>query len=323
MTKEIVAAPPHVPLEEAKEILHKHRIEKLPLVDAEGILRGLITLKDILKREKHPLAVKDSKGRLCVGAAIGVKDDYLERARALLDAGADVLVLDIAHGHSDLAMGVIKALKRDLGEFQLIAGNVATAEGTADLIAAGADAIKVGVGPGAFCTTRIVAGAGVPQLTAILDCASVAGPAGIPLIADGGIRNSADLTKALAAGASTVMLGNLFVGTDEAPGMTVMRLGKKYKLGRGMASFSATLGRQQRAGEGEDVSDMVPEGVEAMAPYKGPATDILKQLLGGLRSGISYAGGRTIKEMQRNARFIRMSEKGLKESQPHDVDILT
>jgi len=322
MTKDVVAASPNVSQEEAKEILHKHRIEKLPLIDENKLVKGLVTMKDILKREKHPLAIKDEKGRLRVGAAIGVKDDFVDRARALLDAEADVLVLDIAHGHADHAIEAIKTLKRELGDFQLIAGNVATGEGTADLIAAGADAIKVGVGPGAFCTTRIVTGAGVPQLTAILNCIKIAEQEGIPLIADGGIRTSGDLTKALAAGASSAMLGNLLVGTEESPGVTILRSGKKYKLGRGMASFSATMGRQERHGEEKDVSDMVPEGVEAMALYKGSAIDIIQQLIGGLRSGISYAGSNNVDGLRKNTKFIKMSEKGLSESHPHDVNIL-
>jgi len=326
--KDMVTAPPHTTLQEAERILHKHKVEKLPLVDGEGKLRGLITSRDLLNREQYPNTSKDEKGRLMVGAAIGVKSDYMERATALQKAGVDVLVLDIAHAHSDVALEVIRTIKKSIPNSELIAGNVATGEGTADLISAGADAVKVGIGAGSICITRVVTGAGVPQLTAIMDCVKVADEAGIPIIADGGIRNSGDITKAIAAGAATVMVGGLLAGTEESPGMTVMREGRKYKLVRGMASVAASydrLGRESNQSELEGVGgllDYVPEGVEAFVPFKGSASELINQLVGGLRSGLSYCGATEISQLRGKGEFVRMSSAGLKESYPHDVEII-
>lgn len=323
--EDLVTAPVGTSLEEAKKVLHKHKIEKLPLVDREGHIRGLITGKDILKLTQYPMACKDERGRLRVGAAIGVKGDYLERAAALLKVGSDVLVLDIAHGHSSHAMETLRNIREQFEDVEIIAGNVATEEGTRDLIQAGADAVKVGVGPGSICITRIVTGAGVPQLTAILECAKAARPKNVPLIADGGIRTSGDVTKALAAGASTVMVGSLLAGTDEAPGVTIMRNNVKYKMNRGMASMGATVDRTLREnGEAldDDLTDVVAEGVEALVPYRGKASEILHQLVGGLRSGISYCGARNLEEMRKNAQFVRLTEAGVKESRPHDVEVI-
>lgn len=323
--KNLVTAPPATTPDEARKIFRKAKVEKLPLVDSAGRLKGLITSKDILKFSDGSPATADKKGRLRVGAAIGVKHGFLKRAEALMDADCDVLVVDVAHGHSDIALKTIKEVRRKLGEVELIAGNVATAEGVVDLIAAGVDAVKVGVGPGSTCTTRIVTGSGVPQLTAVMDCAEAARDAGIPLIADGGIRTSGDIAKALAAGASTVMLGNLLGGTDESPGISLMRNGRKFKFYRGMASEYAALERKEREGEKlveGVIQSIVPEGVEALVPYKGSVKEIVSQLVGGLRSGISYCGGRSIAEMQANARFIRITSAGMNESKPHDVQML-
>ena len=325
---DMVTAPPNTTLQEAERILHEHKVEKLPLVDQEGKLRGLITSRDLLNREQYPNTSKDEKGRLMVGAAIGVKSDYMERAAALQRAGVDVLVLDIAHAHSDVALEVIRTIKKSIPNAELIAGNVATGEGTADLIAAGADAVKVGIGSGSICITRVVTGAGVPQLTAIMECAKVADGSGTPIIADGGVRNSGDITKAIAAGAATVMIGGLLAGTEESPGMTVMREGRKYKLVRGMASVAASydrLGRESNQSELESVSgllDYVPEGVEAFVPFKGSASELVNQLVGGLRSGLSYCGATEISQLRGKGEFVRMSSAGLKESYPHDVEIM-
>ncbi len=304
-----------------RKLLHENRIEKLPIISRSGRIKGLVTSKDLRRIEKHSLALKDRKGRLMVGAAIGVKREDIKRAQALVDAGVDVLVVDIAHGHSDHAINMVKQLKKRF-KTDVIAGNVATAKATADLISAGADGIKVGVGPGSICITRIVAGAGVPQLTAIMDCSREASKKKIPIIADGGIKTSGDITKALAAGASSVMCGNLFAGTDEAPGLTLLKHGVKYKVSRGMASFGAALGRNERENAAADMNDVVPEGVEAMVPYKGSAKDVIGQLTGGLRSGISYSGSSNISSMQKNAEFIRITPSGLKESKPHDVELV-
>ena len=319
----LVTAVAGTSMEQARDILREHRMEKLPLVDHKGLIAGLITAKDITKATRAPHATTDGKGRLRVGAAIGVKEGFLERAAALLEADCDVLVVDVAHGHSDIALRAVKAVRKELGDVELIAGNVATAEGAADLVSAGADAVKVGVGPGSTCTTRLVTGSGVPQLTAIMDCAKVL--EGIPLIADGGIKVSGDITKALAAGASSVMLGNLLAGTDESPGVPLVRNGQKYKFYRGMASQYATINRKQK--EGEDllagiVESIVPEGVEALLPYRGSAKEVLHQLVGGLRSGISYAGARNLAELRRNARFVRLTPGGMRESGPHDVKLV-
>ncbi len=325
MTKKVITAKFGISIEDAKKILHENRIEKLPLVDENNILKGLITTKDIIKREKYPFSSKDNKGQFMVGAAIGVKDDYLERAEALLKVGADILVLDIAHGHSDNSISCIREIKNRFGNVELIAGNVATAEGTEDLIKAGADAVKIGVGPGGTCITRIVTGTGVPQLIAIIESAKVAQKYNIPIIADGGIRQSGDITKALAAGASTVMIGSLLAGTDESPGTTIIRNGSKHKIYRGMASLGANMGRSYRDVKEVDenrFSEVVPEGVEAMVPYRGNVSEIIHQLIGGLRSGMSYCGAKNIEELQINAEFIKMSPAGLRESHPHDVEVM-
>ena len=335
MTKraDLTVAPEKTSPEEAREIMESTKIEKLPLVDSGDRLVGLITAKDILKRKQFPNASKDSKGRLRVGAAIGVKGDYLERAEKLQDVEVDVLVLDIAHGHSLHAIEAIKKIKRNLGkDIQLIAGNVATRQGALDLIGAGADSIKVGVGSGSICITRIVAGSGVPQLTAISECYEATRDSGVTLIADGGIRNSGDITKALVAGADSVMAGSLLAGTDESPGEIVFRGNFRYKVTRGMASVSARReqifreknGRHENhAGtvdHGEiDLVDYVPEGVEAIVPYKGTAVNVIRQLSGGLKSGMSYCGAKNLQELRRNGEFIRITDVGVKESMPHDV----
>ncbi|MDQ5868557.1 MAG: IMP dehydrogenase [Thermoproteota archaeon] len=327
MTKDVVTVKTGITIQEAKEILHKHRIEKLPVVDNSKKIIGLITSKDILKMERFPLASKDKKGRLLVGAAVGVKGDYLERAEALLEAGADAIVVDIAHGHSNNAINTVNMIKKAFPKCELIAGNVATGEGAKDLIKAGVDAVKVGVGSGSICITRIVTGSGVPQLTAVIDSVKVASEFDIPVISDGGIRTSGDAIKALAAGASSVMVGSIFGGTDESPGKTIVRHGKKFKMYRGMASFYASLGRKYREEgveviDAEDPNDYIPEGVEAMVPYKGSVTDIIKQLVGGLRSGLSYCGAKDIQQMQINAEFVKITPAGYIESQPHDVDLM-
>ncbi len=322
MTKDLITAAPAIGMEDAKKLLKQNKIEKLPLIDEEGNLRGLITSSDIIKRTQYPQACKDKKGRLRVGAAIGVKDEFLERAEALLQAGCDVLVIDIAHGHSERTIQVIKTLRENFGGVEIIAGNVATPEATKDLIEAGADAIKIGVGGGSICVTRIVAGAGVPQFTAILDCARVAKDYDVPIIADGGIQKSGDIVKAIAAGASTVMIGSLFAGTDESPGMPITRNGQKYKLIRGMASLEAAIVRSNKEGKTEkDFDQVVPEGVEATVPYRGSVKETLTQLTGGLRSGMSYCGARTIPEMWTKARFVKITPEGWKESNSHDVNL--
>jgi len=327
MSKDVVFAELGTSIEKAKYILHKNRIEKLPIIDKDKQIIGLITSKDILKMEEFPNASKDKKGRLLVGAAVGVKGDYLERTEALLDAGADVMVVDIAHGHSDNAINCVHLIKKAFKDCELIAGNIATGQGTEDLIRAGVDAVKVGVGSGSICITRVITGSGVPQLTAILDSVKIAKEYEIPVISDGGIRNSGDLTKALAAGASSVMVGSLLGGTDESPGKTLVKNGKKYKIYRGMASFYASLGRKyreegQQITESEDLNDYVPEGVEAMVSYKGSVVEIIRQLVGGLRSGLSYCGAKNINAMQQNAEFVRITTAGYIESQPHDVSVM-
>jgi IMP dehydrogenase len=326
MTKDVVTGKANLDLDEAKEILRKNRIEKLPLVDESKHVKGLITTKDITNIENYPFASKDKKGRPLVGAAVGVKGDFMERTESLLDAGADVIVVDIAHGHSENAVNTIRHIKKAFPESELIAGNVATASGTEDLIKAGVDAVKVGVGSGSICITRVVTGSGVPQLTAVLDCAKVGQKHDVPIISDGGIRTSGDVTKALAAGASAVMVGSILGGTDESPGSFLTKNGKRFKIYRGMASFYASLGRKSKESGNisieDDLNDYVAEGVEAMVPYKGSVTDILKQLTGGVRSGLSYCGAHTIKQMQENAEFIKMSNAGFVESQPHDVSLM-
>jgi IMP dehydrogenase len=312
-------------LEEARHKLFEHRIEKLPLVDADDHLVGLITAQDIIKIQEHPNATKDRRGRLVVGAAIGVQPNDMERAASCVTAGADALVVDIAHGHSDHVIYMVRGLKERFPTVPVIAGNVATAQGVRDLAEAGADAVKVGVGSGSICTTRIVTGFGMPQLSAILECAEAGHELNVPIIADGGIRNSGDLTKALAAGASTVMVGGLLAGTDESPGAPVIREGRRYKIVRGMASLTANVDRRElEHGELaiEDWGEVVPEGVEAIVPYKGALADILHQLVGGLRSGLSYAGARSIEELWKAAVFIRMTPSGMQESKPHNVEII-
>ncbi len=325
----LVVAPVGTSLAEARQILEQHRLEKLPLVDAEDRLRGLITLKDLLRSRSFPHSTKDERGRLRVGAAIGVVGDYRERAAALVRAGVDVLVIDIAHGHADHALEAIERIKSDHPTVDVIAGNVATPAGVEDLVSAGADAVKVGIGPGSICITRQVAGVGVPQLTAIMECARAARRLGVPLIADGGIRYPGDVTKALAAGASTVMIGNLLAGTRESPGVTIIRNGRKYKIARGMASAEAAFDRRYRedpergwAAWEQELSEVVPEGIEAAVPYRGEAAEVVFQLVGGLRSGMSYCNARTIPELQANATFIRITPAGLRESGPHDVEPL-
>ncbi len=282
----LVVAAPGIDLAAARDILRRHKIEKLPIIDENEILRGLVTSKDIIKISEHPLAAKNSKGQLRVGAAIGVKNS-LPRAQALVAAGADVLVVDVAHGHAEHVFETIKLIRKELGSVELVAGNVATPEAAKELAEAGVDAIKIGVGPGAYCSTRIVAGVGVPQLSAVMECAEAVAGYGIPIIADGGIRYSGDIVKALAGGASSVMIGNLFAGTDESPGITVTRHGQKYKIGRGMASLGANIGRRNVENENthSELSDYVAEGVEAMVPYRGVAREVVTQLVGGLRSG--------------------------------------
>ena len=327
MTKDVVSAKVGTTIEQAKEILHRNKIEKLPVINEKGEISGLITGKDILKMEEYPSASKDKKGRLLVGAAVGVKGDYLERTESLLNNGADVIVVDIAHGHSDNAINTVKMIKKAFPTCELIAGNIATGKGTEDLIKAGVDAVKVGVGSGSICITRIVTGSGVPQLTAIIDSVKMGKKYDIPIISDGGTRTSGDMTKALAAGSSSVMIGSMFGGTDESPGKTLVKNGKKYKMYRGMASFYAALGRRYRenpdsSSDNEDLNDYVPEGVEAMVPYKGSVIEIIRQLVGGVRSGLSYCGANTIGEMQENAEFIKITLAGYKESHPHDVDVI-
>jgi len=327
MTKNVITAKYGTTMEQAKEILHKHRIEKLPVVDDKKRIVGLITSKDIMKMDQYPSASKDKKGRLLVGAAVGVKGDFLERTETLLDAGADTIIVDVAHGHSDNAINTVNMIKKAFPHCELIAGNVATSEGARDLITAGVDAVKVGVGSGSICITRVVTGSGVPQLTAVMESVKVAREYDIPVISDGGIRTSGDTTKALAVGASSVMVGSMFGGTDESPGKTLVKNGKKFKMYRGMASFYASLGRKYREEgpqvvDSNDLNDYVPEGVEAMVHYKGSVVEIIRQLVGGLRSGLSYCGAKTILEMQKNAEFIKITPAGYIESQPHDVNLM-
>jgi IMP dehydrogenase len=325
--QKLITAPADISLEEAADLFAQHKVEKLPLVE-DGTVVGLITAHDLAHAGDNPHAVKDRRGHLLVGAAIGVMAETMERAAALLDAGADVLVVDVAHGHAEAVIAIVQQLKERWPNIDVIAGNVATAEGALDLIEAGVDAVKVGVGPGAACTTRIVTGAGVPQLTAVMECAHVCQEHGVPIIADGGIKTSGDITKALAAGASTVMLGSLLAGTDESPGQIVSRRGGRYKTFRGMASVSATVARKKREQELSDMSrqeddewlsQVVAEGVEAMVPYRGPAREVLFQLVGGLRSGMSYSNAHNLEQLWQNARFVRITPAGLRESGPHDL----
>src|SRR6059058_586620 len=330
MTKEkLVTAQPGVTLEQAKEILHRYRIEKLPVVDERNQLRGLITVKDIEKAIRFPNAAKDELGRLRVGAAIGTGPDREARAEALVRAGADVLVVDTAHGHSEAVLETVRAVKSAFPRVDLIAGNVGTAEGSAALVKAGVDAVKVGMGPASICTTRVVSGVGVPQLTAIADAVGPAGRAGVPVIADGGIKFSGDVTKALAAGAHTVMIGGLFAGTEESPGETILYQGRTYKLYRGMGSLEAMREREGSRNryfqDDEEPTEfgtkLVPEGIEGRVPYKGSLSFIVQQLVGGLRAGMGYLGARSLAELRQNAKFVRVSSAGLKESHVHDVYI--
>ena len=323
-SRDLVTAPVGTTLAEAEAILHRHKIEKLPVVDSDGRLKGLITVKDIQKRIAFPRATKDEQGRLRVGAAVGVGPDAWERASALVDAGVDVLVVDTAHGHSTSVPEMVRRIKSKL-EVEVVAGNVATAEATESLIEAGADAVKTGVGPGSICTTRVVAGVGVPQITAIYDCAGAAARYCVPLIADGGMTSSGDIAKAIAAGAASVMAGSLLAGTDESPGDVVLHQGERFKEYRGMGSLGAMRARGSSRdryfqGDVEDVDKLVPEGIEGRVPYKGPVTAILHQLVGGLRQAMGYCGAATIEEMK-GAQFVRITAAGLRESHPHDVTI--
>ncbi|MBQ2145374.1 MAG: IMP dehydrogenase [Oscillospiraceae bacterium] len=308
-------------LNEAREILHRHKIEKLPIVDDEYRLKGLITIKDIEKVFKYPNSAKDAQGRLLCAAAIGATKDVLDRAGALIDVGADVLVLDSAHGHSKNIMNSVSKVKEAFPEIQLIAGNVATPEATEALIKAGADCVKVGIGPGSICTTRVVSGIGVPQISAVLRCADKAAQFGIPVIADGGIKYSGDITKAIAAGANVVMMGSMLAGCEEAPGEQEVYQGRQFKVYRGMGSLGAMQKGSKDRYFQEDNKKLVPEGVEGRVPYRGPLSETVFQMMGGLRSGMGYCGARNIKELKENTKFVRITGAGLKESHPHDVFI--
>ena len=308
-------------LEEAKTILQAHRIEKLPIVNSEGLLKGLITIKDIEKVLKYPNSAKDAQGRLLCAAAIGATKDVLDRAGALLGAGADVLVLDSAHGHSANIMNAVRKVKEKYPDAQLIAGNVATAEATKALIEAGADAVKVGIGPGSICTTRIVAGIGVPQLTAVMDCAEVGDKYGIPVIADGGIKYSGDIVKAIAAGGHVVMMGSMLAGCEEAPGETEVYQGRQFKVYRGMGSIGAMQHGSKDRYFQENNKKLVPEGVEGRVPFKGPLSETVFQMMGGLRSGMGYCGAHNIEDLRTKSKFVRITGAGLKESHPHDIYI--
>ncbi|HAP67000.1 MAG TPA: IMP dehydrogenase [Nitrospinae bacterium] len=325
MTKDgLVTVPLGTTLEQSKELLHKNRIEKLLVVDKEGNLKGLITIKDIEKNRKYPSAAKDSFGRLIVGAAVGISNDRKERVKALVKAGADIIVVDTAHGHSEYVIKVIESIKGEYPDIQVVGGNVATPGGTEDLIKAGVDAVKVGIGPGSICTTRIIAGVGVPQITAITECSKVADKYGIPVIADGGIKYSGDITKAIAAGARCVMIGSLFAGTEESPGEKILYQGRSYKEYRGMGSIGAMAeGSSDRYFQDLQFTEtkLVPEGVEGRIPYKGSLSFTVHQLLGGLRAGMGYTGCRNIEEVRKNTGFIRITQSGLRESHVHDVII--
>lgn len=322
MTSEnLLTAPEGTTLEEAKEILKTNKIEKLPLVDSENNLKGLITIKDIEKVKKYPLAAKDSKGRLLCGAAVGVTANMMERVDALVAANVDVLTVDTAHGHSKGVLEAVSKIKAKYPEIQVIAGNVATAEATRDLILAGADCVKVGIGPGSICTTRVVAGVGVPQLTAVMDCVEEANKFGVPIIADGGLKYSGDIVKALAAGAKVAMMGSMFAGCDEAPGETEIYQGRSYKVYRGMGSLAAMASGSKDRYFQEDSKKLVPEGVEGRLPYKGLVSDTIFQILGGIRSGMGYLGAKNFHELNENARFVVQTSSGLRESHPHDISI--
>ena len=325
MQKNVVTGPAQISLKDAEKLLHENRIEKLPLVDENGRVAGLVTLKDIMKITQYPKATKDSRGRLIVGAAVGVRDREMHRVDAALQAGADCIVVDIAHGDSNLEIEMIQNIRKHFPSAQIIGGNVATGDGTKRLIDAGVDAVKVGVGPGSICITRMVAGSGVPQLSAVIECADAARPSGIPIIADGGIRQPGDVAKAIAAGAQTVMIGSMLAGTDESPGMVMTRRGHRYKASRGMASREANIDRNRKEGNDlsqEEIEEYVAEGVEAAVPYRGKAREVLTQLVGGLQSGMSYSGVHDVEDFQKKAIFVRMTGAGLKESGPHDVEVL-
>ncbi len=325
MTKEnLVTSPEGISLEESKKLLNEHKIEKLLVIDKSGRLSGIITTKDIEKIKKYPNACKDSMGRLRVGAAIGVGPDMPDRADALIKAGADILVIDTSHGHSKNVIEAVRRLKGDYKELELVAGNVATAKGAEELIAAGVDAVKIGIGPGSICTTRIVAGVGVPQLTAIMNCRAISNKTGIPLIADGGIKFSGDITKAIGAGAHVVMIGGLLAGTEESPGETIFYQGRSYKVYRGMGSVEAMqAGSKDRYYQGDDEpgDKLVPEGIVGRVPYKGSIHDNIFQLVGGLKAGMGYVGSRTIEELREKARFVKITAAGMRESHVHDVII--
>ena len=318
--KNLITVPVGTTLTEAQEILHRHRVEKLLVVDEHYALKGLITVKDIQKKLKYPNAAKDSQGRLRVAAAIGATGDFLERAQELVAKKVDVIAIDSAHGHSQRVMDAIKAVKQALPELQVLAGNVASFEGARDLIRLGADGIKVGIGPGSICTTRVVSGAGVPQITAIAECSKAARDAGVPLIADGGIKYSGDITKAIAAGADSVMMGSMLAGTEESPGETILYQGRTFKTYRGMGSMGALPGNSDRYSQAAN-GKLVPEGIEGRVPFKGLMAELVYQLVGGLRSGMGYCGCRTIKELQERSKFLRVTVAGLRESHVHDVII--
>jgi IMP dehydrogenase len=320
----LITAPVGTGLEQAKHLLMKHKIEKLPVVDKQGVLKGLITFKDILKKIRHPGACKDQHGRLRVGAAVGVTGDTKERAAALVKAGVDLIIVDTAHGHSQGVLDSVKLLRKKYDSLELIAGNVGTGEGTRALIRAGVDGVKVGIGPGSICTTRVVAGVGVPQITAIMECVSAARKSGVPIIADGGIKQTGDIAKAIAAGADSVMIGGLFAGVEESPGEKVLYEGRSYKVYRGMGSIEAMKsGSKDRYFQDaeDDLQKLVPEGIEGRVPFKGSLGETIYQMIGGLRAAMGYSGARTIRDLQAKGRFVRMTEAGLRESHPHDIAI--
>lgn len=322
MTKDnLITAKTGISMDEAQEIMKKHKIEKLPLVDDKGILKGLITIKDIEKSIQYPNAAKDSSGRLLVGAAVGISSDTLDRVKALVDAKVDVLVVDTAHGHSKGVIEMVKTIKDKYPSTELIAGNVATGEATEDLIKAGANAVKVGIGPGSICTTRVVAGVGVPQITAILNCVAVGQKYGVPIIADGGIKYSGDLVKAIAAGADVIMIGSLFAGTEESPGEMELYQGRRFKSYRGMGSLGAMAAGSKDRYFQDDSKKFVPEGVEGRIPYRGPLKETIYQLIGGLKSGMGYCGSATVKDLQEKGQFVKITSAGLIESHPHDIQI--
>ncbi len=321
---ELITAPMGTTLDEAEALLQEHKIEKLPVVDEEGYLKGLITFKDIQKKRKYPNACKDEHGRLRVGAAVGVTEDVLERVAALVEVGVDFVAIDTAHGHSEGVLQTVERVKTRFEELDVVAGNVATEEGTRDLVAAGADCVKVGIGPGSICTTRVVAGVGMPQLTAVMECAKAARDQGVPVIADGGIKQTGDIPKALAAGASSVMIGGLFASVEESPGETVLYEGRKYKTYRGMGSVGAmAAGSKDRYFQDveDEVSKLVPEGIEGRVPYSGTLGEVIYQMVGGLRAGMGYCGCADIEALKEKARFVRVTSSGLRENHPHDVKI--